>query len=80
MRSFAPKLNSSPKPMSDGAARPSVSWTAPTHLNYDFSRIPVHPPAAHAEQTTVAISEPSNQYEQQADRLADQVMFGESTN
>jgi hypothetical protein len=77
MRSLAPKLSSSPKPVSAGAARPNLPRTASTHLNYDFGRIPVHPPAAQAEQTTVAISEPSDQHEQQADRLADQVMFGD---
>ena len=76
MRSFAPKLSSSPKPVSASAARPNVSRTASTHLNYDFGRIPVHPPAAQAEQATVAISAPRDEYEQQADRLADQVMFG----
>jgi hypothetical protein len=76
MRSFAPKLSSSPKPVSASAARPNLPRTASTHHNYDFGRIPVHPPAAQAEQTTVAISEPSDRYEQQADRLADQVMSG----
>jgi len=112
MRSFAPKLNSSPKLVSARAARPNVairglrerssiylrqssdnqaaqpashvqapehaagwSWTAPTYLSYDFGRIPVYPPAAQAEQTMVAISAPSDRYEQQADRLADQVML-----
>ncbi len=77
MRSFAPKLSSSPKPVSAGAARPNVSRTAATHLNYDFGRIPVHPPPAQAEQSPVAISEPGDQYEQQADTLADHVMFGD---
>jgi Domain of unknown function (DUF4157) len=75
MRSFAPKLGSSPKPVSAGSPRSNVPRTASTHLNYDFGRIPVHPPAAQAE-TTVTISEPSDQDEQQADRLADQVMSG----
>lgn len=76
MRSFAPKLNSSPKPVFASAARPNVSRTASTHLSYDFGRIPLHPPAAQAEQATAPISAPSDQYEQQADRLADQAMFG----
>ena len=74
MRSFAPKLSSSPKPVSASAARPNMSRTASTYLNYDFGRIPLHPPATQAEQATVAISEPSDESEQQADRLADQVM------
>ena len=77
MRSFATKPSSSPKPVSAGSPRSSVPRTASTHLNYDFGRIPVHPPAAQAEQTPVAISEPDDQYEQQADRLADQVMSGD---
>jgi hypothetical protein len=77
MRSFAPKPSSSPQPASAGAARANVPRTASTHLSYDFERIPLHPPAAQAEQNTAAISAPSDQYEQQADRLADQAMFGD---
>ena len=42
-------------------------------FGYDFSRIPIHPPAAGAIQTKLAISKPGDTYEQEADRIADQV-------
>ena len=77
MRSFAPKLNPSQKPVSAGVPRPNLAMRGSReHARHNFARIPVFPPAAQAEPTTVAISEPSDRYEQQADRLADQVMFG----
>jgi hypothetical protein len=73
----APRFERSP---GNQAAQPEHTArsfpTASTHLSYDFSRIPVHPPAAQTEQQAATISEPSNQYEQQADRLANQVMYG----
>jgi|GEM_PF-4920718 len=40
----------------------------------DFSRIPIHPPASGAIQTKLAINTPGDEYEQEADRVADQVM------
>jgi hypothetical protein len=42
-------------------------------FGYDFSRIPIHPPAAGAIQTKLAISKPGDTYEQEADRIADRV-------
>lgn len=48
--------------------------TASGRFEHDFSRIPIHPPAAGALQTTLAINKPGGAYEQEADRLADQVM------
>jgi hypothetical protein len=40
----------------------------------DFTRIPVHALPAPAIQTKLAINKPGDQYEQEADRVADQVM------
>jgi len=38
------------------------------------SRVPIHPPAAGTIQTQLAINEPGDSYEQDADRVAEQVM------
>jgi Domain of unknown function (DUF4157) len=43
------------------------------HSGHDFSRFPIHPPAAAAMQTTLTINEPGDRYEQEADRMAEQV-------
>jgi hypothetical protein len=48
--------------------------TASTHFGHDFSRIRVHPPAAGSIQTKLAINKPGDEYEQEADRVAEQVM------
>lgn len=48
--------------------------TASTRFEHDFSRIPVHPPAAGSIQTKLAINKPGDKYEQEADRIAQQVM------
>lgn len=55
---------------------PEVEMTGPVspRLGHDFSRIPIHPPAAGAIQTKLAISEPGDSYEQEADRMAEQGM------
>jgi hypothetical protein len=45
-----------------------------SRFEYDFSRIPIHPPAAGAIQTKLAINQPGDEYEQEADHIADQVM------
>jgi hypothetical protein len=51
-----------------------LTGTATPHLGHDFSRIPLHPPAAGAIQTKLAINKPGNEYEQEADRISEQVM------
>ena len=51
-----------------------VTGTTSPHFGYDFSRIPIHPPAAGAIQMKLAINTPGDEYEQEADRIADQVM------
>jgi hypothetical protein len=43
-------------------------------FGHDFSRIPIHPPAAGAIQTKLAINKPGDNYEQEADRITEQVM------
>ena len=57
------------------AEEPDAELTAATlpRFGHDFSRIPRHPPAAGAIQTKLAISKPGDTYEQEADRIADQV-------
>lgn len=44
------------------------------HFGHDFSRIPTYTSAAGVIQTKPAISEPGDSYEQEADRVAGQVM------
>ena len=51
-----------------------LASTASTRFVHDFSRIPIHPPAAGALQTKLSINKPGDEYEQEADHLADQVM------
>jgi hypothetical protein len=58
----------------EGAAEPGVGLTVATLPRCDFTQIPIHAPAAKAIQTKLAISKPGDEYEQEADRIADQVM------
>jgi hypothetical protein len=51
-----------------------LTGTASPHFGHDFSRVSVHPPAAQAVQTKLAINKPGDEYEQEADRVAEQVM------
>src|SRR6266581_2122734 len=54
--------------------KPGLTGTALPRFGYDFSRIPIRPPAAGAIQTKPAINEPGDEYEQEADRVAERVM------
>ena len=45
-----------------------------SRFGHDFSQIPIHSPAARVIQTKLAINEPGDQYEQEADRIANQVL------
>jgi hypothetical protein len=47
---------------------------APRRLGHTFSQIPVRPPKADALQTKLAINKPGDEYEQEADRVAEQIM------
>lgn len=57
-------------------AEPKAGLTATEspRLGYDFSRIPIHPPAPAVIQTKLAINQPGDEYEQEADHVAEQVM------
>jgi hypothetical protein len=43
------------------------------HFGHYFSRVPIHPPAIGEIQPKLAINKPGDKYEQEADRIADQV-------
>ncbi len=51
-----------------------LARTASPLLGHDFSRIPIHPPPAAAIQTKLAINKPGDEFEQEADRVSEQVM------
>lgn len=51
-----------------------LTSTASPHFGHDFSRIPVSPPAAGAIQMKLTIDKPGDEYEQEADRIAEEVM------
>src|SRR5215212_9394184 len=48
--------------------------TASPRFGHEFSQIPIHPPTAEAIQTKLEINRPGDEYEQEADRIADRVM------
>jgi hypothetical protein len=58
------------------AGQPEAELTGPASPRFgqDLSRIPIHPPAAGAIQTKLAINELGDGYEEDADRMAEQVM------
>ena len=45
-----------------------------SRFGHDFSRIPIHSPVAGVIQTKLAINKPGDHYEQEADRISQQVM------
>jgi hypothetical protein len=58
------------------AQEPEAGLTAAAspRFGHDFSQIPIHPPAAGAVQTKLAINKAGDEYEQEADRISEQVM------
>ena len=58
------------------AGQPEAELTGPAspRFGHDFSRNPIHPPAAGAIQTKLAINKLGDSYEQEADGMAEQVM------
>jgi hypothetical protein len=58
------------------AEEPDVGMTATAspHFRHDFSQIPIHAPAAGAIQAKLENNELGDEYEQEADHVADQVM------
>lgn len=55
-------------------SRAGLTNPASLRFKHNFSRIPIHPPAAGMIQTKLAINEPGDSCEQEADRMAEQVM------
>lgn len=51
-----------------------LTAAASPRFGHDFSQIPIHPPAAGAIQTKLAINKAGDEYEQEADRISEQVM------
>jgi hypothetical protein len=78
MRELAQKPNRNPERIRSGRsqfadARTAAALRTPPVFGHDFSRIPVHPPAP-AVQQKLAVNQPGDEYEQEADRVAGQVM------
>jgi hypothetical protein len=57
-----------------GHSEAEVTGPASPRFGHDVSRIPLHPPAAGAIQTKLAINAPGDRSEQDADRVAEHVM------
>jgi hypothetical protein len=90
MRSVAQKQNQPEKPESSSLARshsvtlgvhhhvqPKVGNQAATpspYCRHDFSRIPLHAPTGGGIRTKLATNTPGDEYEQEADRVAERVM------
>lgn len=51
-----------------------LTRAASHRFEHDFSRIHIHPPAAGPIQTKLAINKPEDEFEQEADRVSEQVM------
>ena len=86
MRTFAQKQDRLQKSASSGThvvellrahakgSNEGLAGTAALRLGHDFSRIPIYPPPARAIQAELAINQPGDAFEQEADRVADQVL------
>ena len=57
-----------------GEHEAELTATVSPLVGQDFSRIPIHPPIAGVIQTKLAINKPGDVYEQEADRVAEQMM------
>ncbi|HSN77444.1 MAG TPA: DUF4157 domain-containing protein [Anaerolineae bacterium] len=55
-----------------------LSGSASPRSGHAITGLPTHPPTARAIQTKLQISEPGDEYEREADRIADQVMAAPS--
>jgi hypothetical protein len=51
-----------------------LTTTASPRFRHDFSQIPIHPPTAVAIQAKLSINKSGDEYEQEADRISEQVM------
>ncbi len=70
----APHAVPGSSPVQEHAPSSNAAFDSASRFGHDFSRIPVHAPAAGVIQTKLAINQPGDHYEQEADRIADQVM------
>jgi hypothetical protein len=60
---------------SNGEERNTIlASTVSLQFGHDFARIPVNPHKADALQTKLSVNKPGDEYEQEADRIAEQVM------
>ena len=50
-----------------------MTGTATSRFGHDFSRIPIHASAANVIRTKLAINRPGDSYEQEADRVSEQI-------
>src|SRR5207244_3955184 len=76
MLTYAQERRPSQQRKSGDLARPNAfaqSHAAHPSFGHDFGRVPMHPAAA-PTQTKLAINKPGDEYEQEADRVAEQVM------
>ncbi len=89
MRTFAQKQNQPQKAASSILTRsavkrlsqtdaeefkPGLTGTASSRFGHDFSRVPVHSPTTAAIQAKLAINQPEDEYEREADRVSERVM------
>lgn len=80
MRTYAEIHNQSQTPVSilhnrsTPEREPQFIGMAPPGFAHSFDRLSIHPPGSSVMQTKLAISAPGDACEQQADRVADQVM------
>lgn len=72
----APGAISGNSPAQEHGPSFNAAFDRASRFAHDFSQIPIHPPAARELQTRPLINQPGDHYEQEADRLADQVMRG----
>ena len=70
----APGAVPSSSPAQENGPSFNSSFDRASRFGYDFSQIPIHSPVAGVLQTKLAINQPGDQYEQEADRLSEHVM------
>jgi hypothetical protein len=70
----APGAVQGSSPAQENGTSFNPSFDRASHFGHDFSRIPIHRPVAGAIQTKLAINKPGDHYEQEADRISEQVM------
>src|SRR5437667_4513520 len=70
----APHAGLGSSPAQEHGTSSNSAFDSASHFGHDFSRIPIHSPTAGAIQTKLAINKPGDEYEQEADRIAKQVM------